>query len=298
PPPPCPRPHRSPPLDLLEADLTRQFAGWLLLWPRERSELAGFGGELDRVMQMPGWTNVWTMPIQNRVDMLSTGVNTTVGIRVLGRKLEDVVKASEEIATVVKRMRGAADVVADPVRGKGYLDIHVNRDRALRHGVSAADVNDLVETALGGKVVAQTVEGRERHPVRVRYGRSWREDEEVVRGLLVPAPGGPVTLSEVADVRIVEGPATIKSENGLLRNYVRLNVRGRSAVEFVEEGRRVVAEQVQLPEGVYLEWTGQFLHQEHAETTLLFVVPLVLTLIGFILYLTYHDKADALLMLL
>jgi Cu(I)/Ag(I) efflux system membrane protein CusA/SilA len=119
-----------------------------------------------------------------------------------------------------------------------------------------------------------------------------------VRGLLVPAPAGPVALAEVAEVRIVEGPATIKSENGLLRNYVRLNVRGRSAVDFVEEGRRVVAEQVRLPEGVYLEWTGQFLHQERAETTLLFVVPLVLTLIGFILYLTYRDPADALLMLL
>jgi Cu(I)/Ag(I) efflux system membrane protein CusA/SilA len=243
------------------------------------------------------------MPIQNRVDMLSTGVNTAVGIRVLGRRLEDVVRASEDVAAVVKHVRGAADVVADPVRGKGYLEVRIDRDRAARHGVSAGDVNDLMETALGGKVVTQTVEGRERHPVRVRYPRNRREDEETVRDLLVPAQGGAgeaprlVPLSEVADVRIVEGPAAIKSENGLLRNYVRLNVRGRGAADFVDEARRAVADQVRLPEGVYVEWTGQFQHEVRARNTLLVVVPLVIGLIFLILWLTYRDLADALLIL-
>jgi Cu(I)/Ag(I) efflux system membrane protein CusA/SilA len=293
-----------PELDALQADLGRQFTGWVLLWPKERADLTGFGGELDRVMQMPGWTNVWTMPIQNRVDMLSTGVNTAVGIRVLGRRLEDVVRASEDVAAAVKHVRGAADVVADPVRGKGYLEVRIDRDRAARHGVSAGDVNDLVETALGGKLVTQTVEGRERHPVRVRYPRSRREDEETVRDLLVPAHGGAegqtprlLPLSEVADVRIVEGPASIKSENGLLRNYVRLNVRGRGAADFVDEARRAVAAQVRLPEGVYLEWTGQFQHEERACNTLLVIGPLVVGLIFLILWLTYRDLADALLIL-
>jgi Cu(I)/Ag(I) efflux system membrane protein CusA/SilA len=289
----------QPELDAAQEELTRRFAGWVLLWPKERSDLAGFGGELDRVMQMPGWTNVWTMPIQNRVDMLSTGVNTAVGIRVLGRKLDDVVRASEEVAAVVRQVPGAADVIADPVRGKGYLEVRVDREKALRRGVSVGDVNDLVETALGGKVVTQTVEGRERHPVRVRYPRRWREDEESVRGLLVPARDrGLVPLGEVADVRVVEGPATIKSENGLLRNYVRLNVRGRHAADFVEEARRAVAERVGLPEGVYVEWTGQFEHEARARSTLLLIVPVVLVLIFLILYWTYHDLADALLMLL
>ena len=116
-------------LDAAQEELTRRFAGWVLLWPKERSDLAGFGGELDRVMQMPGWTNVWTMPIQNRVDMLSTGVNTAVGIRVLGRKLDDVVRASEEVAAVVRQVPGAADVIADPVRGKGYLEVRVDREK-------------------------------------------------------------------------------------------------------------------------------------------------------------------------
>ena len=147
---------------------------------------------------MPGWTNVWTMPIQNRVDMLATGVNTPIGIRVLGRNLDDVVRGSEEVARVVKPLAGAVDVVADPIRGKPYIEIRLDRARAARLGVSAGEVNDLIETALGGKVVTSTVEGRERHPVVVRYGRAWREDEESIRNLLVTARGagaGPGSLA-------------------------------------------------------------------------------------------------------
>ena len=293
-----------PVLDNLEREASRRFAGWVWLRRKDRSDLAGFGGELDRVMQMPGWTNVWTMPIQNRVDMLSTGVNTTVGIRVLGRRLEDVVQAAEAIVPVVKGVPGAVDVIADPIRGKGYLEIRIDRTKAARNGVDAGDINDLVETALGGKVVTQTIEGRERHPVRVRYARAWRDSEEAVRDLLVPGLPSPgtaprqVPLSEVAEVRVVEGPATIKSEDGLLRNYVRLNVRGRGAADFVEEAQRAVASQVALPAGVYLEWTGQFEHERRARRTLTFILPVVVGLIFLILYQTYHDLADAALMML
>jgi Cu(I)/Ag(I) efflux system membrane protein CusA/SilA len=294
-----PAPDPLPELDSVQEELTRRFAAWVLIWPKDRADLAGFGGELDRVMQMPGWTNVWTMPIQNRVDMLSTGVNTTVGVRVLGRNLDDVVRASEEIAAVVRRIPGAADVIADPVRGKGYLEVRIDRERAARRGVSVGDVNDLVETALGGKVVTATVEGRERHPVRVRYARHWRADEESARNLaILSRVGSLVPLTEVADVRIVEGPATIKSENGLLRNYVRLNVRNRGSTDFVAEARRVVGERVSLPEGVYVDWTGQFEHEARARTTLLLIMPLVVLLIFLVLWWTYRDLGDALLMLL
>jgi Cu/Ag efflux pump CusA len=300
---PTPEIDPCPALDSVQKELAQRFAARLILWPRERAELAGFGGELDRVMQMPGWTNVWTMPIQNRVDMLSTGVNTTVGVRVLGRRLDDVVKASEEVAAVLKGVRGAADVVADPVRGKGYLDVQPDRERAARLGVTIGDINDLVEIALGGKVLTYTVEGRERHPVRVRYPRDWRRDEETIAGLPVPVRGGGgpvkhVALSQVADVRVREGPAAIKSENGLLRNYVRLNVRGRDAGDFVDEARRVVDSRVRLPAGVFLEWTGQFEHEQRARHTLTIILPLVVGLIFLVLLWTYRDLADALLMLL
>ncbi|HUY89617.1 MAG TPA: efflux RND transporter permease subunit [Pirellulales bacterium] len=301
----APQPKLKALQERLAADMHRR----AMFWRAEPAELSDPGGELDQTLQMPGWANVWTRPIQNRVDMLFTGVNTDVGVRVLGINLDDVVNVSEQVAAVVKKIPGAADVMAEAVRGKGYLEIRVDRQRAAEAGVAVADVNEIVEIALAGKVATSTLEGRERHDVRVRYERQFRDNAEAIGRLLVPvrgpASGGNdaassrfVPLAEVADVRIVEGPASIKSENGLLRNYVRLNVRGRGAVDFVAEARRVVAEQVPLPEGVYLEWAGQFEHDAQAYRTLLLVSPLVAGLILLILYWTYHDLADALLMLL
>jgi Cu(I)/Ag(I) efflux system membrane protein CusA/SilA len=297
--------HPMPILYEIQRDLSGPFARRLILWRKERAELVGFGGELDRAVQMPGWTNVWTMPIQNRVDMLATGVNTAVGVRVLGPRLDEVVRTSEEIAAVLKRVPGAADVVADPIRGKGYLEIRIDREKAAGEGVSVGAINDAIETALAGKVAGTTVEGRERHPIRVRYGRAWREDEDAVRHVRVPAflkrPGGKprlVALGQVADVRIVEGPATIKSENGQLRNYVRLNVRGTGSSDFVALARTVVNREVKLPPNVHVEWTGQFEHEHRARNTLVVIVPVVIALIFGILYWTYHDLADAALMML
>jgi Cu(I)/Ag(I) efflux system membrane protein CusA/SilA len=289
-----------PELDAVQDEQGRAFATGLLLWQKDRADLVGFGGELDRSMQMPGWTNVWTMPIQNRVDMLATGVNTDVGVRVLGRRLDDVVAASNEIAAVLKNLRGAADVVADPIRGKGYLEVRPDRDKAAELGVSVGTINEVVETALGGRVLTTTVEGRERHPVRLRFPRDWRIDEESTKQLPIPRTDGrpPIPLHTVADVRIVEGPASIKGENGLLRNYVRLNVRGRDSADFVDEAKRAVAANVQLPPGVHVEWTGRFEHESRAHRTLLFVIPAVIGLIAILLYFTFHDVADAALIIL
>ena len=304
-----------PVLDSLYADLTRDMASRLVLHRSEREEMAGaYGGELDAAMQMPGWTNVWTKPIQNRVDMLATGINTEVGVRVLGPRIDDVVTASEAIAAVLRDVRGAVDVIADPVRGKGYIEILPDRKRAAESGVLVGDLHAVIETALGGTIATTTVEGRERHAVRVRYLRDWTVDEETIRRLPVPVrrtgmepapatataapPRRTVPLSAVATVRVVEGPATIKSENGLLRNYVRLNVRDRNPLEFVEEARRAVLSQVALPAGTYVEWTGQFEHTQATRRTLMILVPTVVGLIFLILYITYRDFADALLMLL
>lgn len=308
-----------PVLDKLYADLARSFSARLMLWPRTSDEMAGaYGGELDSALSMPGWGNVWTRPIQNRVDMLDTGVNTEIGVRVLGRRQEDVAEVCDQIAAVLETIPGAVSVVADPIRGKGYLEILPDRQRAARHGVSVGDINDLVETAIGGKIATTTVEGRERHAVRVRYARDWSRDEEAIRRLPVPVrevagathelatagsdlslvrPARFVPLEEVASVSVVEGPATIKSENGLLRNYVRLNVKGRSVLDFLESARRAVA-QVDLPEGTYLEWTGQFEHALVTARTLYLVIPIAIASIFLILYLTYRDWADACLMLL
>jgi Cu(I)/Ag(I) efflux system membrane protein CusA/SilA len=297
-------------LDGIRTELSRRLGASVILWQVRRDELIGFGGELDAAVQMPGWTNVWTMPIQNRVDMLSTGVNTPIGIRVLGRNLEDVVRGADEVARVVKTVPGAVDVIADPIRGKPYIEVRLDRGRAARLGVRIADVNELIETALAGRVVTWTEEGRERHAVVLRYPRAMREDEESIRNLLVLAhgewhgPGSPaprigwVPLSEVAEVPVVEGPATIKGENGLLRSYVRLSAQGRDSVSVVADARAAVARNAHLPVGVFAEFTGQFEHEVRARRTLAVVVPVVILLIFAILYWTYHDLADAALMML
>lgn len=302
----------------------------LLLWPHDPSSLAAFGGEMDRVLQMPGWTNVWTKPIQNRVDMLATGVNAEVGVRVIGRNLDDVVQASEQIAAVLKDVPAAADVVADPIRGKGMIRVTPNPLQASQMGVSLSDVQTVLEAALSGRIVGQILDGQERKTVRVRIAsESVETDEESLRRLPVPcrpdvadrsgaesvnsdktssSPGDTsrshdlalktVPLETVADIKVSEGPATIKSENGWLRNYVRLNVRDRNPFEFVDEARRVVAKRVSLPQGIFIEWTGQFEHAQRMRRTLYLLVPAVLLIIFAMLYLTYRDTADAMLMLL
>lgn len=305
-----------PAIDDLHTRLHADFARRVMLWRKRKPDLAGFGGEMDRALQMPGWTNVWTSPIQNRVDMLATGVNTTVGIAVLGENYDDVIAASEKIAELAAQVPGAEQVVADPVRGKGYLSVQIDRERAARNGVRVQDAAEVVQAALGGVAAGNTVEGRARHPVRVRFPAAWRDDLEKLKRLPAPCfPGktraqklatppdsrllaGYVSLGEVADIEIKEGPAVIRGENGLLRNYVRLNVVDRDVSDWVAEARRRIASEIDLPSGVHVAWTGQFEHQERTQRTLMLAAPVVVVLILGLLYLTYRDWADALLVLL
>jgi Cu(I)/Ag(I) efflux system membrane protein CusA/SilA len=315
--------------------LERPFAKDLFLWRRQGGPKGDLLQEIDTVVQVPGWSNIWTQPIANRIDMLSTGVRTQIGVRVFGPDLSVIDRVCKEIEQALKPLEGARDVIAEPIMGEGYLEIAIDREKAARYGVSVMDVQDTIELALGGKVITQTVEGRDRFPVRLRYARDFREDEEHVKRLLVArtmqagqaaamdlgdsgselpsldrqhvaspehraATGNlQIPLGEVADVRIVEGPTMIKSENGRLRNYVTLNVRGeRDVLGFVEEAQRVVQEKVSLPEGVHIEWAGEFEHQVRAARTLRIIFPIVGLLIFVILYLTYKDVMDALLMMM
>lgn len=292
------------------------FAKNLFLWQRSKE---GLVKELDTVAQVPGWGNIWTQPIINRVDMLATGVRTMIGVKVYGDDLNQIQDVSQKVASVLKSIRGAVDVFPDQIVGEGYLEIDIDREKAARYGLNVGDIQDVVEVALGGQTVTTTVEGRERFPVRIRYARDFRLDEESVKQLLVSGSAGAnmpqqpaampqagntpadapqqVPLASVADVRIVEGPSMIKSENGLLRAYVQLNVRDRDIVGFVEEAQRAVADEVDLPAGMYLEWSGQFEHQVRARHTLSILFPLVIALIFLILYLTYHDFMDTLMVM-
>ncbi len=287
------------------ASLGRELGNQMFLWPKTKQDLVQ---ELDSYVRQIGWANIWTQPIINRVDMLATGVRTELAVKVFGPSLDQIQEVSFQIAEVLRGIEGAADVVADQTVGKGYIEIHIDRARAARYGINVGDIQDVIEVALGGKPITTTVEGRQRFPVRLRYARDYRADEHAIENILVSADGmGPGTdgstqpgiyLKDVADIRVVEGPVMINSENGLLRSYVQLNVRDRDIVGFVEEAERAVAAKLNLPEGSFLEWTGQFEHQVRAKRTLRIVFPAVLLLIFVILYLTYHDFAHALLMMM
>jgi Cu(I)/Ag(I) efflux system membrane protein CusA/SilA len=310
----------------LREALDRPFADRLLLWKKTKADLVE---EMSTTLQMPGWGNSFTQPIANRIEMLSTGVRLPVAVKVFGSKLDDIQRVGQEIATTLRGVRGAADVFPDQVTGKGYVEIKIDRKKAARYGINVGDLQDVVEVAMGGRPLTMTVEGRERYPVRVRYARDYRDDVEALKGILVSARGmateaGPsggmgsmgggmgsstpspaagqsspvqVPLSALADVRVVEGPSMIKSENGLLRAYIQMRVKDRDEVGFVEEARRVVDEQVKLPAGMYLEWTGTFEHQVRANKTLRVIFPAVIALIALILYLTHKSWTDAALMM-
>lgn len=335
----------------LRDELVLPFKNRIFLWPRTSGRNGDLiGDEMERVLQVPGWSNIPTQPIVNRIEMLSTGVRTDIGVKVFGPDLGTIVKVCREIEAVLKPINGARNANAAQIMGKGYLEIDIDREKAARYGVSVEDIQNEIEVALGGRAVTYTVEKRNRFPVRIRYTRAQREDEESIRHLLISAGGMStpasrgtaamgtssgsmgaaakgaagslsgsesaastvhsatpghaangkplIPLSAVADVRIVEGPAMIKSENGRLLNYVTLNVRGRDSVGFVDEAQRVVAQKVQLPEGVHIEWSGEFEHQARAAKTLRVIFPIVIVLIFVILYLTYNDLADAGLMML
>ncbi len=296
------------PVGISAEALAKDLGSRVFLWSKSKADLVA---ELDKAVREVGWANIWTQPIINRVDMLATGVRTQLAVKVFGDSLEQVQEVSNQVAEVLRGIPGASDVVADQSVGKGYIEIQVDRARAARYGINVGDIQDIIEVALGGKPITTTVEGRERYPVRLRYARDYRMDEETIAKTLVSqggmeggAPGGgmgenpAIYLRDVAEVRVVEGPVMIKSENGLLRAYVQLNVRGRDIVGFVEEAQRAVKAKITLPEGSYLEWTGQFEHQLRARKTLRIVFPAVIVLIFVILYLTYNDLAHAALMMM
>lgn len=313
----------APERERLVAALAPAFAGDLFLWRKTKSDIVQ---EMDSALRVPGWGNIWTQPIINRVDMLATGVRTMIGIKVFGDDRVSTVSTigriqalSDRIAEALRAVPGAVDVFPDQSVGEGYLEIEIDRRKASRYGVNVADLQDVIEVAIGGRPVTMTVEGRRRFPVRVRYGRDLVQDAEAIRNVLVAtgvpmgsagagsggmggqgaaAPGRTggmsvqVPLSEVAEVRLVEGPTMIKSENGQLRSYVQCNVRGRDIIGFVEEAQRVVAAKVPMPAGFHIEWSGQFENQVRAKRTLQVVFPAVILLIIVILYITYRDWAD------
>ena len=250
--------------------------------------------EMDAALRMPGVTNIWTQPIINRIEMLATGIRSQVGIKVFGNDLKTIEETSRRIAEVIGGVPGAVDVYPEQIGGAAYVDIHINRTAAARYGIDVGAIQDVIERGIGETNLTVTIEGRRRFPIRVRYAPQFRNTPEALGQIPITSPAGvPVPLAQLAEIRTVEGPAMIQSENGLLRGTVLLNVRGRDVGGFVEEAKQALASQVQLPAGYYVSWSGQYENQERARKRLMIVVPIVVVVIFGLLYLTYRSALEA-----
>ncbi|MBP9936960.1 MAG: efflux RND transporter permease subunit, partial [Pyrinomonadaceae bacterium] len=250
--------------------------------------------EMDHALRMPGVTNIWTQPIINRIEMLSTGIRSEVGIKIFGNDLNKLEDLSRKVADVARTVPGGADVYPEQIGGAPYIDIKIDRQAAARYGVDVMTIQQVIETGIGETNLAVTIEGRRRFPVRVRYAPEFRKDGDAIGRIpVITSNGNAIPLNQLASVQTVLGPNMISSENGLLRGTVLLNVRGRDVGSFVDEAKKAISDQVQLPEGYYINWSGQYENQQRARSRLLLVVPMVLIVIFGLLYLTYNSVIEA-----
>ena len=256
--------------------------------------------ELDRALQFPGVSNAWTMPIKARIDMLSTGIRTPIGIKVFGKDLNEMERLAKEIEAVVKAVPGTTSAFAERITGGFYLDIAPEREQLARYGLAVGDLLDVIGTALGGEMVTTTVEGRERYGVAVRYPRELRSDpERIAREVLVPTmDGAMIPLGQVAKVSIVKGAPGIRTENALLSAYIYVDIRERDIGGYVAEAQRAVAEKVKFPPGYYVAWSGQFEYMERAIAKMKVVIPLTLLTIFLLLYLNFRRLTETLIVML
>jgi len=249
--------------------------------------------EFDRIVRFPGLTNAWVMPIKTRIDMLATGIKTPVGIKVSGPDLAVIERIGKDLETVLADVPGTASVYSERVAGGRYVDVDIDRKRASRHGLNINDVHDVVRMAIGGMNVTQTVEGLERYPVNLRYPQRVRDSVEQLQMLPIVTPqGARIALADVADVKVVDGPPVIKSENARLNGWSYVDIAGRDLGSYVAEAQQVVADTVDLPPGYSLAWSGQYEYMVRAKERLSVVGPLTLAIIVLLLYLNFRRFAE------
>ncbi len=256
--------------------------------------------EMDKALQFPGVSNAWTMPIKARIDMLSTGIRTPIGIKVFGKDLGEMEKLAKEIEAVVKAVPGTTSAFAERLTGGSYLNIEPNREALARYGLSVGELQDIIGSALGGEMVTTTVEGRERFGVTVRYPRELRtHPEQIEREVLVPTMGGAmVPLGQVARVSVARGTPGIRTENALLSAYIFVDIRDRDIGSYVADARKAVADQVKFPPGYYITWSGQFEYMERAVEKMKIVIPVTLLTIFLLLYLNFKRLTETLIVML
>ncbi|HIG8617754.1 TPA: efflux RND transporter permease subunit [Klebsiella michiganensis] len=254
--------------------------------------------ELDNTVKVPGIANVWVPPIRNRLDMLATGIKSPVGIKVNGNNLAEIEKTAEEIERIVRSVPGVTSALAERLDGGRYIDIAIDRVKAARYGVSVKELQSIVASVVGGDNIGETIEGRERYPISVRYPREMRDSLQKLRDLPVVTSGGAqVALSELADITITDGPPMLKSENARLSDWIYVDIRGRDLKSAVDEMQSEVGKRVRLPEGISLTWSGQYEYLERATAKLKIVLPFTLMIIFILLYVTFSRVKDALLIM-
>jgi Cu(I)/Ag(I) efflux system membrane protein CusA/SilA len=255
--------------------------------------------EMDAALKIPGTTNAWTMPIKNRIDMLTTGVRTPIGIKIFGDDLTTIERIGTDLERILQDLPGTRSIYAERVAGGYFVDFDLKREELARYGLSVADAQMIVMSAIGGENITTTVEGRERYPVNVRYARELRSDLDQLRRVLVPTPSGQhIPLAQIADIVLRSGPAMLRNENGLLAGYVYVDMAGRDVGRYVAEAKQAVREQLQLPPGYALTWSGQYEFMERVRERLSVVVPVTFFLIFFLLYFNTRSLAKTGIVLL
>ncbi len=255
--------------------------------------------ELDKALQIPGVINAWTMPIKGRLDMLSTGIRTPLGIKIFGTDLEAIQTIGGDIENALRDVPGTRNIFAERTAGGYYVYFEVNREEIARYGLLVEDVERVIESAIGGTNISTTIEGRERFPVNLRYSRGFRNTLEDLKRVLVSTPNGQqIPITQLADVSLISGPTVVKSEGSMLVGYVYVDIAGRDLGGYVEEAKRIVAEQVQLPQGYYLGWSGQYEYMQRAAARLMYVVPLTILIVFLLLYLNFKSVTRSLIVLL
>jgi Cu(I)/Ag(I) efflux system membrane protein CusA/SilA len=255
--------------------------------------------EMDGALRLTGTVNTWTMPIKNRTDMLSTGVRTTLAVKIFGTDLQTIQRIGQDIERVLSPLRGTASVYAERSFGGRYLDIRPNAQELARYGLTTGDAQEVISLALGGEEITTTVEGRERYPVQVRYARDFRDDPTTIGRLLVGNGQGPqVPLAQVAEIRFASGAPMIRSEGGYLHDQVSIDVRGRDVGSYVRDAQALVQREVTLPQGSWLRWSGQYEAIQRVQARLKVVVPLTLGIIALLLYLNFGTMAETAIVML
>ncbi len=255
--------------------------------------------EMNRAIKIPGVTNAWTLPIKTRVDMLSTGIKTPVGLKVAGDDLNVLEKIGKEIEAVLRDVPGTLSVYAERVVGGNYLDFKIDRRRAARYGLTVGDVQDVIQSAIGGMNITTTVEGLERYPVNLRYGRELRSDITSLKRVLIATPtGAHIPIAQVADIEIKKGPPAIKSENARLNAWIYVDLKGIDVGTYVQRAQKVVENSIKLPPGYTLTWSGQYEYMQRAKARLKVVVPLTLIIIFLLLYLNFRKVGESLIVML